>query len=554
MSEPSYDHASCSQIPVNNHMDAASSSSDNPVLDCNHLFNSNSLIDTSYDNDDFLSSEAMEIFEAVTDSSSYGRPSPTDLHHQETDCLDFGDFPELSQEELPLPLPGSNYQFKDDEYCAELAEQWVEEQIHREDNGLDLDSDSYLYASLSDPSFANKTSHDGLCSRACKHKPASSFKSPGPIPSALNPITPVQPNVSLSKSEIKRGSKRSASLVSTSSSVLKPGKRRNAKSQAYSPSIKSESRIRMDNALNERSQAQIALREALVNLRKAHILERECRARYAAATLFVKTVSEKECDALLREETPWNNMFHQLKKYKDATGGYNIKQVEDTKSPETARLAAWIGKNRKDCKLNGKNSQANRVSPTPSNNTDVNPRGEASAFQVDPAPSSGCKESEEHEDSSVFEDLDPDSILADPYKKVALDRISFDWDPRTSRWNTMYEELKAFKALNGTTLVPHANFGLGSWVKRQQVQYTLYRSGSKSELTEDRVRLLNELGFVWSRRSNQWNENFQRLKRWSEENGSCHIPDGTEDPELVALSKWIADQRGKADLELISAY
>eukprot|EP00985_Skeletonema_marinoi_P019434 scaffold11144_cov133-Skeletonema_marinoi.AAC.4 len=34
-----------------------------------------------------------------------------------------------------------------------------------------------------------------------------------------------------------------------------------------------------------------------------------------------------------------------------------------------------------------------------------------------------------------------------------------------------------FSHLNEDTLVPHANCGLGSWVKRQQVQYTLYTKG-----------------------------------------------------------------------------
>lgn len=97
----------------------------------------------------------------------------------------------------------------------------------------------------------------------------------------------------------------------------------------------------------------------------------------------------------------------------------------------------------------------------------------------------------------------------------------------------------------GSTLVPHANFGLGAWVKRQQVQYTLYskNDGTKSDLTEERVRLLNDLGFVWSRRTNTWNENFLRLVKWKETHGSCHVPDDSKDPDLVTLHKWVADQR-----------
>ena len=38
-------------------------------------------------------------------------------------------------------------------------------------------------------------------------------------------------------------------------------------------------------------------------------------------------------------------------------------------------------------------------------------------------------------------------------------------------------------------------------------------------------------------------DNFQRLAKWKETNGSIHIPDNTEDPELVALNKWVSDQR-----------
>ena len=93
--------------------------------------------------------------------------------------------------------------------------------------------------------------------------------------------------------------------------------------------------------------------------------------------------------------------------------------------------------------------------------------------------------------------------------------------------------------------MPHAQSGLGAWVKRQQVQYTLYSrgDGTKSDLTEERVRSLNDLGFIWSRRTNTWNENFQRLVSFRQKHCSCHIPDDSKDPELVTLHKWVADQR-----------
>eukprot|EP00804_Cyclotella_cryptica_P031119 CCRYP_011732-RA/>CCRYP_011732-RA protein AED:0.03 eAED:0.03 QI:459/1/1/1/0.66/0.5/4/77/1122 len=597
MSEQYRDQIDCSQMPPQNYMSGAATSSENSASEDPSCRDNNFAINQRYRNDtNFLSSHTMDIFLTGVDASSYERQSFSSSYQQEleTDGEDFGEIPRLPQDDLALQ--GSNFNYADDpfglipveddhEYCAELAERWVEEQIQRED----LESESarghgecegYTYAPVCEsPSkmLCNELLDQGKNGYESMPSP---IKSPGDASGSLKPVTPIPLSLSSKHYESKRAlvAKRPASEVSYSSSTQKPPAKRRVKNPAYaqgmSPSYSSESRIRMNNALHERLQAQMALRDALRNLEKARALVRECRARYDSAKTIVQTTAEKECDALLQEETPWNNMFHQLKKYKDATGTVNVKQVEDNKSPEMARLSAWIGKNRKDGKLNGKisgsgaNGRCNlsrHMNPVPA--TASSEARKIEAVEKDncldnvavPESTDSCADSgheykkneasdcldqnEEHDDSSVFEDLDPESILADPYKKIALDSIGFDWDPRTSRWNMMYEELKAFKAEHGTTLVPHANFGLGSWVKRQQVQFTLYRSGSKSELTEDRVRLLNDLGFVWSRRSNTWNENFQRLKRWSEEHGSCHIPDGIDDPELVALSKWVADQR-----------
>jgi len=287
---------------------------------------------------------------------------------------------------------------------------------------------------------------------------------------------------------------------------------------------KSEARKRMDKALHDRYQCQMALRDSLVALREAQALVRACRKKYNAAKCNAQTVAKNECETLLKEENTWNEFFQKLKAYKERTGHCNVKQnfaSKDSKNcPETAKLSAWVGRNRKDGK------QRRR------------------AGSVEDG-SSGTISDDQDDNASVFDEVEPDSIHADPYKLIALDQIGFDWDPRNSRWMSSYEELKAFKLLNGNTLVPHANCGLGSWVKRQQVQYTLYTKGdgSKSELSSERVRLLNDLCFVWSRRSNTWNESFQRLSKWKEDHGNCNIPDDSDDPELVALNKWIADQR-----------
>ena len=57
---------------------------------------------------------------------------------------------------------------------------------------------------------------------------------------------------------------------------------------------------------------------------------------------------------------------------------------------------------------------------------------------------------ESGDDVPCGDEFYPDSIHADPYKRVALDSIGFDWDPRNSRWNNMYEELRLYKDEHGT--------------------------------------------------------------------------------------------------------
>ena len=331
--------------------------------------------------------------------------------------------------------------------------------------------------------------------------------------------------LSTSKSRSKRpadGLSESDSHTATSS------KRRKQTAHLSAPNNgnKSEARERMDNAAHDRTKCQMALRDSLVALREAQALVRACRKKYNAAKCNVQTVAKNEFETLLKEDCNWNQFFKKLKAYKERTGHCNVKQnfaAKDSKNcPETAKLSAWVGRNRKDGKRRRRVEQS-----------------------AEDGLASDAISDDQNDNSSVFDEVEPDSIHADPYKVIALDQIGFDWDPRNSRWMSSYEELKAFKLLNGNTLVPHSNCGIGGWVKRQQVQYTLYTKGggSKSELTEERVRLLNDLGFVWSRRSNTWSENFQRLSKWKEDQGNCNIPDDSDDPELVALNKWIADQR-----------
>jgi hypothetical protein len=69
-------------------------------------------------------------------------------------------------------------------------------------------------------------------------------------------------------------------------------------------------------------------------------------------------------------------------------------------------------------------------------------------------------------------------------------------------WETRFRELAQFKEDNGHTIVPQhyqPNRYLGEWVTRMRYQYGLRKKGKKNnQLTDERVRMLNGLGFQWS--------------------------------------------------------
>jgi len=48
-------------------------------------------------------------------------------------------------------------------------------------------------------------------------------------------------------------------------------------------------------------------------------------------------------------------------------------------------------------------------------------------------------------------------------------------------------------------------------------------SGKKSSLTDEKIQLLEECGFVWAKRKGQaaWEEKFRELQQYLEMNGNC---------------------------------
>ena len=123
-----------------------------------------------------------------------------------------------------------------------------------------------------------------------------------------------------------------------------------------------------------------------------------------------------------------------------------------------------------------------------------------------------------------------------------LDALGFVWGELERRWEENFAALQAFHAREGHFRVPkgHVENGLKlrSWVSNQRIQ--------RNEISEDRIKRLDALGFVWSSFERQWEESFAALRDFhNREHHSDvfqkHIENG------LRLGIWVGRQRKRRD-------
>lgn len=91
-----------------------------------------------------------------------------------------------------------------------------------------------------------------------------------------------------------------------------------------------------------------------------------------------------------------------------------------------------------------------------------------------------------------------------PDRVHALENIGFVWDSQGAAWGDRLNELREFALTYKHCNVP-SNFSenpqLATWVKCQRRQYKLYMEGKPSNMTPQRIRHLEVLGFEWELRT-----------------------------------------------------
>lgn len=115
---------------------------------------------------------------------------------------------------------------------------------------------------------------------------------------------------------------------------------------------------------------------------------------------------------------------------------------------------------------------------------------------------------------------------------------------QANQWNERYQELLDYKKKYGHCNVPYlwtGNNPLSQWVKRQRHQYKLKNENRHSNLSDERQKILDEVGFVWDSRAAAWEERYEELKLFDKEHGHCKVT--KKFVKYSQLAVWLKRQR-----------
>jgi hypothetical protein len=85
-------------------------------------------------------------------------------------------------------------------------------------------------------------------------------------------------------------------------------------------------------------------------------------------------------------------------------------------------------------------------------------------------------------------------------RAAELDKIGFCWDTHEATWLERFRELTEYKEKHGNCTVPtnySDNAKLGTWVHHQRRQRRRFMDGKPCHITPERLKALDQLGFVW---------------------------------------------------------
>ena len=131
-----------------------------------------------------------------------------------------------------------------------------------------------------------------------------------------------------------------------------------------------------------------------------------------------------------------------------------------------------------------------------------------------------------------------------------LEDLDFNFTVHEDKWMDNYEQLKKYKAKHGNCTVPThyaENPRLGRWTHTQRHQRRQQAKGKRTCMTNERIALLDEIGFHWEVRTAfqnpraTWQQRYDELRFFHLKHGHFRI--SPQDDPL--LHTWAIEQRAR---------
>ena len=116
----------------------------------------------------------------------------------------------------------------------------------------------------------------------------------------------------------------------------------------------------------------------------------------------------------------------------------------------------------------------------------------------------------------------------------------------SSSWEHYFSEASIYYAEHGNLNVPKlytipSGLSLGVWLVTQR---RVREGQTQGHLTEQQIARLDSIGMVWGNRDDrQWNEGYQKARRYFDAHGDLNVPVGYVSPDGYNLGNWVKRQR-----------
>jgi len=239
----------------------------------------------------------------------------------------------------------------------------------------------------------------------------------------------------------------------------------------------------------------------------------------------------------------WDEMFNELKEYKNQYGHTNV----PANRSKNKKLGRWVSTQRQLKKQNSLDSdrihQLEEIGFAwePFDSYWENMFTALKSYQLE---CGNCKVPAKWAQNPqlghwvVNQRRSKEKNILSPDRLQRLDAIGFVWDPLEANWQEMFSDLNKFHEKYGhsnVTLKWPDNLSLGIWVRKQIM---LKRQG---KLSPERIKRLDELGFVWDPLEADWEKMFKELNKYHEKYGNSNVPKRWSDN--LQLGSWVSTQR-----------